>query len=303
MSSTLIVYVNRVGGISAHGLLVPTVLFFWSMSIVSYAMLWRLSPGYAHQQQETTETCFVEANTGKPRHCRQCNLIKPDRAHHCSRCNRCVLKMDHHCPWIGCCVGQYNQRLFLIFLGYTATYALVNLTSLCIIRRSNLVMCWHAYKLYWCTLSCILRNVYQIIHGRHYVPLLAGVHGWSQIDFPFVITLIQGFLFSAVLCGFTGFHLFLVLTDRTTIEHYGNRPYEIRITKQNDKGDSTAELIRLNGRELPFSRGVVQNWLTVMGTNPIYWLVPIHSDALSRKNHDEVERFRQAVQARIRKSI
>ncbi len=48
--------------------------------------------------------------------CRKCNVRKPDRAHHCSTCRRCILRMDHHCPWMNNCIGQFNQKQFLLFL-------------------------------------------------------------------------------------------------------------------------------------------------------------------------------------------
>lgn len=60
--------------------------------------------------------------------CDKCNgRWKPPRAHHCNRCDKCIFRMDHHCSWIGNCIGQANQKYFILFLAYTILGCLLNI--------------------------------------------------------------------------------------------------------------------------------------------------------------------------------
>jgi len=75
--------------------------------------------------------------------CTRCECIKLNRAHHCSTCQRCIRKMDHHCPWINNCVGEDNQKFFILFTFYIMVISVYSL----LLAGRQLFICtekeWH----------------------------------------------------------------------------------------------------------------------------------------------------------------
>ncbi|EGX90075.1 DHHC zinc finger membrane protein [Cordyceps militaris CM01] len=59
---------------------------------------------------------------GRPKWCSGCCQWKPDRAHHSSELGRCVRKMDHLCPWVGGMVSETSFNFFSQFTFYCSLY-------------------------------------------------------------------------------------------------------------------------------------------------------------------------------------
>lgn len=161
-----------------------------------------------------------------------CNVFKPERCHHCSSCNRCVLNMDHHCPWINNCVGFWNRKYFMLLLIYvllTTYYVLFSLAY-------DFVMSikWEA-------------DAYYFTKSVHDQELLVRS---TMIQLSFIINT----LIAVLMTCFLKFHLYLVSTNKTTIENLDK------------KGQSFKSL---------YDIGVIINWQQVFGTNKWLWPFPV----------------------------
>jgi palmitoyltransferase len=47
--------------------------------------------------------------------CKECNLLRPKKAHHCNLCKACILEHDHHCFFTGSCIGKRNTKYFVVW--------------------------------------------------------------------------------------------------------------------------------------------------------------------------------------------
>lgn len=134
----------------------------------------------------TDMSTVTAKSTGKPRYCKKCRTVKPDRTHHCSTCKKCVLKMDHHCPWLATCVGLRNYKAFLLFLVYTSLF------------------CWTCF------------GVSAVWVWAELVDQMSMAQGWAVVNT--ILLAVLGGIIGLVLSGFTGWHIYLAFTGQTTIE-------------------------------------------------------------------------------------
>jgi len=167
------------------------------------------------------------------RFCRKCNAVKPMRTHHCSICNRCVLKMDHHCPWVNNCVGHNNHKYFIGFLFYMCTGSAF-------------------------VLSVSMDATMSALSGRNQ----------SAVFLVAVVVCFSAFVATGL---FLIWNIYLVVSNQTTIEFYGNKfsrngrrrgnPYDLG-WKRN--------LETVFGTDLSFARLFVPNRTTPNGDGVIY---------------------------------
>ncbi|XP_022815376.1 palmitoyltransferase ZDHHC15-like isoform X1 [Spodoptera litura] len=167
--------------------------------------------------------------SGSVRYCNRCVLIKPDRAHHCSICARCVLKMDHHCPWVNNCVCFFNYKFFMLFLGYALFYCIFIMAT-----------CLPYFIKFW-------KLVFQGDFGA------AASAGRYHIVFAFFVAL----MFAISLGSLFGYHCYLVINNRTTLEAF------------------RAPMFRGGADKNGFSIGAFNNFKEVFGNSPNLWLVPV----------------------------
>ncbi|XVF55256.1 hypothetical protein PTKIN_Ptkin06aG0022600 [Pterospermum kingtungense] len=165
----------------------------------------------------------IKRKGGDLRYCQKCSHFKPPRAHHCRVCKRCVLRMDHHCIWINNCVGHANYKVFFVFVVnavISCIYSLVLLVgSLTNDSQNDEMQSADSY-----------RTAY-VISALLLVPL------------------------SIALSVLLGWHIYLILQNKTTIEYHEG----VRAMWLAEKGG--------NVYKHPYDLGAYENLTTVITSN------------------------------------
>ncbi|KAE8704525.1 putative protein S-acyltransferase 16 [Hibiscus syriacus] len=173
----------------------------------------------------------IKRKGGDLRFCQKCSCFKPPRAHHCRVCKRCILKMDHHCIWINNCVGHANYKVFFVFVVYAVIACLYSLVLLV----GSLTNDSHNDK----QQTADSFRIAYVISGLLLVPL------------------------SIALSVLLGWHIYLILQNKTTIEYHEG----VRAMWFAEKGG--------NVYKHPYDLGAFENLTTVLGPSIFCWICPI----------------------------
>ncbi|KAA8516409.1 hypothetical protein F0562_016702 [Nyssa sinensis] len=236
--STLFVFIDQWFGLTSSPGIMNAVVFtaVALMCIFNYSVAIFTDPGRVPStfvpDIEDAENPIheIKRKSGDLRYCQKCSHYKPPRAHHCRVCRRCVLRMDHHCIWMNNCVGHANYKVFFVFIVYAVIaciYSLVLLVgSLTIDDEKDEQQSEGSF-----------RTVY-VISGLLLVPL------------------------SLALSVLLGWHIYLILRNKTTIEYHEG----VRAMWLAEKGGDVYSH--------PYDLGVYENLILLLGPNILCWLCP-----------------------------
>ncbi|KAK8632960.1 hypothetical protein V6N13_013816 [Hibiscus sabdariffa] len=235
---TVFVFIDRWFGLMTSPGIMNAVAFTGVavMCVLNYALAIIMDPGrvpstFLPDIEDSSVTVHeIKRKGGDLRYCQKCSHFKPPRAHHCRVCKICVLRMDHHCIWIHNCVGHANYKVFFVFVVYAAIaciYSLVLLVgSLTNDSQSDDQQSSDSF------------GIIYIISGLLLVPL------------------------SMALSVLLGWHIYLILQNKTTIEYHEG----VRATGLKEKEG--------NACKHPYDLGAYENLITVLGPRVFCWICP-----------------------------
>ncbi|KAI1163923.1 DHHC palmitoyltransferase-domain-containing protein [Nemania serpens] len=246
---------------------------------------------------------FVCEADGHPKWCSECCNWKQDRVHHSREIGRCVYRMDHYCPWAGGMIAENSFKFFVQFTTYGALYCAVVLGSTAYALRRQIgqdaspdpyllaaivISAFFGLFSFLMTVTSMryiflnMTNV-DILSISHKVYHLAVRVPWG--------TRADGF-------GIIVYPLAKPENSQRDRKRDANNPRPNRrmageqldappATSRDDLATRAFAILKTEPGENPWDLGPWRNWQSIMGTNPLDWLLPIRHSPCA--NHENLE--------------
>lgn len=189
---------------------------------------------------------FISDINGYPIWCSTCQSIKANRGHHSSDINRCIARFDHFCSFLGLPIGKRNYRLFIQF------------------------MFWYfCYFIYIGVSSAISMNKIKERNGS--------ING--NVIFMFIMIV----FWMLMIFGLYATHIKYIYANISSIDDILNKRHRKNKTVydqfMNFKLYDRRYILRINpNKDLIWDKGFINNWNELMGSNPVFWLLPWKSN-------------------------
>ncbi|ODV60395.1 palmitoyltransferase PFA5 ASCRUDRAFT_70914 [Ascoidea rubescens DSM 1968] len=267
--------------ISIFSLFLLYIWFLWLLIVIKGpGLLPQKIPPYTYNNpilDHQIPEYFYCNRDGLPFWCSTCNSIKPLRTSHSSELGHCIPKMDHFCIWIGIVIGKKNYKIFFLFILHFFFLILFVFVS---------------------TLIYFPEHIKDVINDT------------ERINPNFIIILFISFLWLSILYGLISQHFYLIFNNQTTIEKLNQERYKKALQKlqKSSKNLHNSEdtpvldpsnyqyinynylnlyrvVIKVSKNDKPFKQSShLQNWNQVMGSNPLFWFLPINNNNNNNNN-------------------
>eukprot|EP00210_Caulerpa_lentillifera_P001735 g1665.t2 len=190
--------------------------------------------------------------------CTTCEFLKPARSKHCSICKKCVAKHDHHCAWLNNCVGLNNHRYFLFFLTMNLLATLYGSIAIPLFLYGDMLRILH----------------YPIVDPKTGQLFTLANTPWKLMEYITIrYTMLSALffcsvIFSMLLTGFLGYHLYLITVGKTTNENFKWSDLSTAARRE-----QTETVNWWRGPKLPvniYNHGLISNFTEVMFPSTVY---------------------------------
>ncbi|KAI9743813.1 MAG: palmitoyltransferase pfa5 [Claussenomyces sp. TS43310] len=236
-----------------------------------------------------TKDVFVCEFDGKPKFCSECGIWKPDRTHHCSDVERCVRKMDHYCPWAGGIVAENSFKFFLQFVTYTWLYCFYLVVVLAIYVHEQKASSTRSLDPQFAVILGLAAFFGLFTLGMSGSSFHFAIMNLTTIEnlnrktriWQLAVFLPQSEYVDAYRSGWATpfptvtYPLPKVSSGSTSFVGQSDNTNRLSASERDAKAIRKFAILKMEPGENPYDLGLLENWKSVMGTNPLDWILPI----------------------------